>query len=1126
MHFDLLSIKQNKFMNKKLLCLHAVALLCGLFLAFLGNTALAQGVTTSSITGVVSDTKGESLPGATIVAVHTPSGTRYGTTTNTQGRYTLPAVRIGGPYRLTVTFVGFQEQVREIASADLGTPTVADFRLLEEGRQLSEVVVTSQRGGIIDAERTGASTTVKREQFERLPTLNRSFTDFSSLTPQASGNFSFGGRSNLYNNFSIDGATSNNGFGLSALPGGQSNAQPISVDAIAQLNVQLAPYDVSQGAFTGAGVNAVTRSGTNQFQGSVYGFTKNQRLANGNVGDVPNPLTNFTYNNYGFRLGGPILRNKLFFFVNYEDERQTNPAVLFPADAPGNQQTSEELRRLRDFLITPNNGKSWTFDPGTFDNFDLPTQSRKYLAKIDWNINDKNKFSIRYNQLNSFRDIPPSGSGGFASAPPGGRSNSNNTLPFSGAYYRINNNLKNVIAELNTTIGNGKFSNNLQVGYSQFRDFRQAAGGAESPDFPTVDILGPNGQTLTAFGAEPFTPFNRLDQNVFQLNDKFDAFLGNHTITVGTANEFWSFYNVFTPLLNGNFQFNSINDFIASATNAPGAPAPRQYAIQFSAIPGVRAPAAEFRANQFGFYAQDAYSGIKNLKLTLGLRADIPTFPTTLQQNVVTDSMNFNGGEKVIVGKLPESRLLWSPRLGFNWDAKGDKSIQVRGGTGIFTGRVPFVWLSNQVGNNGLFFGTFQPTSATDLARFGFNPDPNFFINREFPNGLPSTANGRPATSTYTINATVRDFRFPQVWRSNLAVDKTLPGGLVATLEGIYTKDVNAVYIRDANLADPVGTLAGDGRPLFGAVSGVTGVNPGNDRRINDPVVQALVLDNTSNGYAFSLTASLQKTTGRLTGLLAYTFTDSKDINNQSGSTAGSLFTGNNIVSTPNFPNLAFANNLFPHRVNGFVSYRFDYAKLFATTLSLIYEGRAAGNFSYVYGGNPNSDGISNNDLMYIPRNQNEVLLVTANAQDTRTPQQLWDQLNQYIEQDKYLRNRRGQYAERNGAFLPWVNILNFRLLQDVKIYKKNIVQFSWEINNVLNLLNTNWGLFQTTNRAQLLNFVGYETPHTATAPTTGRPIYSFPLGNDGQPLTQSYINNTGLNSRWQMQFGLRYIFE
>jgi Carboxypeptidase regulatory-like domain len=1098
------------------------------FSILLFNLDSKAQVTTASITGVVIDDKGEGLPGATVIAVHVPSGSKYASVSNTSGRYTLPAVRVGGPYKLTVTFIGYKDDVREGIITSLGTSSNVDFKMSTEGTSLDEVTISGTRSDVINSDRTGASTNIKREQFEKLPTLSRSLTDFSTLTPQAGPGFSFGGRSALYNNFSIDGATSNNVFGLSPLPGGQSSSQPISVDAIQELSVSLAPYDVSQGSFTGAGVNAITRSGTNEVQGSVYYFNRNVNLVNKKVGDISSPLTTFANNSFGFRVGGPIIKNKLFIFINAEKESRNDPAVLFAADGVGSdgkpfQQTSAELKKLKDFLIGTGNGKEWSFDPGTYENFDLLTSSTKFLTRLDWNINNNHKFTVRYNQMDSFRDVPPSGSGGPFSSPPGGRSNSNNAVPFSNTYYRINNNLKNVIGELNSSFGQSKFSNNLQVGYSAFRDYRQAAGGAATPEFPLVDIVGPNGSTLTSFGAEPFTPNNRLDQDIIQLNDKFDMFLGKHTVSVGTANEFYTFYNIFTQLVKGVYQYASINDFIGAASAPASAttfPAPQQFGVQYIAIPNSTG-AARWKTSQYGFYAQDKFNVTKNLNLTYGVRVDIPTFNDSgLLQNVVSDSMTFADGEKVRVGILPKSTPLWSPRIGFNLDVLGNKKLQVRGGTGVFTGRIPFVWVSNQISNNGLFFGVVQPTGA-QLTATRFSEKPYAPVLAPFQ--------GRPLSQTFTINSTVPNFKFPQVWRSNIAADYQLGTDYVVTGEFIYTKDLNAVYIRDANLANTVGTVAGDGRPLFGAASGDAAVAPGNDRRVNDRIVQALVLDNINKGYSTSATIQFQKIKGAVQGSIAYTFTDSKDVNGQSGSTAGSLFTGNGVVNTPNLPNMSYANNLSPHRIVGFISYNKVLIKnLLGVSGSLVYQGFNNFNFSYVYGGSPNSDGINNNDLLYIPRNQSEILLTTTDARDTRTPDEIWNQLNAYISQDKYLNSRRGQYAERNGAFAPWVNRLNSRVLIDLFTNvagKKNTLQLSWETFNLLNLISSNAGLAQSTNRTALLNFSGYETPHTAATPTTGRPIYTFATNSDNTPLAKSYINDQGLSSRWQMQLGIRYIF-
>ena len=1074
-----------------------------------GTKIMAQGVTTGAISGVVTDDRnGEPLPGATVVATHTPSGTQYAQVTRPDGRFTFPAVRVGGPYTIKITYVGYREQAVENVTVELGQTRVANIRLTDASTQLTEVVITGAQDPVLNSERTGASSNFRREQIERLPSISRSFQDISQLTPQAGPGFSFGGRSSLYNNFSIDGSTSNNVFGLSALPGGQSSAQPISLDAIQEINVSVAPYDVRQGAFTGAGVNAVTRSGTNEFQGSLYYFFRNNSFSNSKVGDVERPLGNFNFYNVGGRLGGPIIKNKLFFFVNYEEEKRTEPAVTVPISAA----KKDELEPVRQRLIN-----TYNYDPGTLDNFDLPTFSRKILARLDWNISQNHKLTVRYNRLNSYRDIPPSNSGGSGYNPQGRQNGvGSNAHPFSGIYYRINNNLDSYIAELNSSFGS-RFANTLTIGYNRFRDSRQRAGGGNWSPFPTVDILGPDGQNYTSFGSEPFSPNNILNQDVIQFNDNFNWYLTNHTLSFGTANEYYQFFNSFTPQIYGSYLFNNVGDFLSGTPNS--------YFLQYSANPETDpAPAASWRALSLGLYAQDEYTGIKNLKLTVGLRADVPIYLTNPADNPISDAITFNDGQQYKVGELPQTTVLFSPRVGFNWDVKGDRTTQVRGGTGLFTGRIPFVWISNQLSNNGVLFG--QADIRNNTAAIN-NPEtgPRYPFRAE-----PYRPILGAAATGFSINVTKRDFKFPQTWRSNLAVDQQLPWGLVGTLEFIYSRFFNDVFVRNVNLANPIGTVPGDGRPLWGAVNGNTSVNAPQDRRFNDVVNQALVLDNTNKGYQWSITAQLQKTFIRtksteLTASAAYTYSDAREINPQSSSIANSVWTSNSVVRSLNDPEVSYAANLFPHRVIANVSYRREYLGFMASSLSLIYEGRNGFPFSYVSGGDMNSDGVNGTELIYIPRNQNEIVLVPTDANDRRTTDQLWNELNAYIEQDKYLSERRGQYAQRNAARAPWVNSLNLSFLQDFYITaggKRNTLQFSATVENFLNLLNTKWGLVQSPNRTQLLNFVGYTSPHnTATNPnpTTGRPVYTF------APVANTFLNNPGVVSRWQIQLGLRYIF-
>jgi hypothetical protein len=1158
-------------MEKKLL------LVVFFFLTVVG--AWAQGVTTASLSGKITDQNGGELPGANVVATHMPSGTTYGTTSLKDGRYFIPAMRIGGPYTIKVSFIGYKEQTTENVSLQLGETLVLDYKLLDEASQLQEVVVTGDKDPILNSDKMGASTNFKTSQIMTLPSIGRDFRDFTNLSPQSSGSgnpFSFGGRSYLYNNLTIDGATVNNVFGLNPLPAGQSNATPFSIDAIQEISVVLSPYDVRQGNFTGAGVSAVTRSGTNEIQGSAYYFFRNEGLAGKKINGTSNPVPSFNYNNYGFRIGGPIIKNKLFFFVNAEFEKRTDPfytnAVRPTAATPTtatNTQGSDDndpqtgLAGLRDFLV-----QNFNYDPGTYKNFNRATQSQRYVARFDYNISQNTKLTIRGNITNAFQDQPPSGSGGFASSPPGGRGNSNNVLSFSSSYYRINNNQYSVTAELNSVLKGGMMSNNLVVGFNAFRDYRQNAGGLAVPNFPLVDILGPNGSNMTSFGPDPFTPNNKLDQNVTQINDNFNIYLKNHQVTIGTANELYYFNNVFTQVINGVYRYNSLADFYADAQGATTATArPAQYTVQYVAVQGgPQATAAKWSAATLGGFVQDEYTGIKNVKIIGGIRVDVPTYLTTLPKNNYLNAINLNG-EHLRVGAWPTVRPLVSPRIGFNWDVKGDRSLQVRGGTGVLTGRVPFVWLSNAVSNNGLFFGQFNVTGNSvpfsntgDGIPYDFNTKP-YALPSDAPasayadlsKGMPPMITnpldknyGRPAV-VGAVNTIAKDFKFPQVWRSSLAVDKQLPYGIVGTAEFIFTKDINAVYIHDANLAPAQSTLNGDGRPLFGAVGSDRAIIA-NDRRVNGDMGQALVIGNTKKGYQWSITAQLTKTFDKNFSIGGfYTYTDSRELNPQSGSTAGSIFGSQANILGGNNPGLGYAGALTPHRVVVYGNYRKEYLQNFATSIGFSYEGRSGNNFSYIYSGDVNSDGNSANDLIYVPRDKSEIVLTTSSATDTRSTDQIWNQLNSFISQDKYLNSHRGQFAQRSGAFQPWVSRLNVNLLQDFYVNvagHRHTIQLSAQFINVMNMLSSKWGLTRNAARTSLIRFVGYEQPHTAGslaqptanagpantiglpwAPTTGKPVYAFDTNADGSALTNSWVYDTSVNGRWQMQLGVRYIF-
>ncbi|GAB3869848.1 TonB-dependent receptor [Hymenobacter segetis] len=1123
----------------------------------------SQGATTAAMSGVISDKNGAGLPGATVIAIHTPTNTQYVAPTNSDGRFNIQNMRVGGPYTVRVTFVGYKDISREGLFLSLGQNQRFDQTLSDATTELSEVTVSGRRDPVINAGRTGASTTVQREQIERLPSLSRSFADFTRLTPQASGtgNNSFGGRNGNFNNITIDGAIFNNSFGLSGTVGGQANAQPISLDAVQEIQVNLAPFDVRQGSFTGAGVNAVTRSGTNDISASVYGFRRSSSLVGTKVRDIDQVFPDFSLTQLGARVGGPIIKDKLFYFVSVEGERRDDPPGTYVANRAGlpipspNSTTSAAAATDLDVLSGFLQDK-YGYSTGAYEGYKLAQNSDKITAKLDWNINSKNTFSIKYNYLKSYRDVQPSNSG--SPTVTGGRGMSTNTLPYQAAFYRINNNLNSFIAELNSTFGNG-ISNQLQAGFTAQRDFRSSLGGAQ---FPFVDILynangpGASGNEFTSFGYELFSPINILNSDIYQLSDNISKTVGNHVLTLGTYNEYYKFENGFAPDLYGRYRFNSLTDFYNSAgynydpaaaigsqiTARPGgalASATNNYTVRYplnvdNGNPGLSFPLAQTKAAQLGFYAQDEWNAKTNLKVTAGLRIDVPIILSDLQRNNDAASIKFRDGYQILTDQVQKSSVMFSPRVGVNWDVNNDGKTQLRGGTGIFTGRVPFVWISNQASNNGLLGGVY---SAGGIA---FNSTPGF---------LPATANidQTKLPATYNLAVTDHNFKFPQVWRTNIGVDQRLPGDVVLTLDAIFTKDINAVFFDNVNLPNPLGNAKGaDTRQIYReptALNRTTAAPRLSDYQVSPKIVSsdgAIVMRNTNKGYSYSLTAMLQKSfSNGLAASLGYTYSDARDVA-IGGSTPFSLWSARPISGDPNANTLGYSDFLRSHRVIASLSYRKEYIGHLATTLSGFLDLGPNGRYSYVYNGDMNGDGVGNNDLMYIPRSRSEINLTNLTLfngtpqQSVYTADQQWTDLDNYINQDKYLSKHRGEIAERNGAVLPWVGFVDARLLQDVftNIGKnRNTLQFSLDVFNIGNLINRNWGVSQTQQRNSPLSFVDYDQ-------ASGQPRFNFnPIVNsrtvfpDGTATTSVQTLNTTNryvtteSSRYRIQLGLRYTF-
>ena len=1122
-------------MRKKMRLLTCLMLL-------LGFTVKAQE-TTSEILGSVTDAKGGILAGATVTALHEPTNTRYSTTTRKDGRYNLPGLRVGGPYKLTTSFVGFKEESQDNIVLSLGQGYKGDFKLTPTEATLTEVVVSGIRQNrIFNTNHTGSVEIINRNQIDRMPSINRSLNDLVKLTPSANG-LSFGGGSSAYNSVTLDGASFSNSFGLGTVGGilgSQTNQTPISLDAIEQLQVNISPFDTRNGGFAGAGINAVTRSGTNQFKGSVYTYIKGGDLQGYNVAKVKLNKQTFEYNQRGASIGGPIIKNKLFFFISGEQVRQTAPATLFSASSAAkaavrgsvSQANADTLAALASFLQS-----KFGYDPGAYEGYSYKTQSDKIAARFDWNINKNSILTVKYNFFKSRSDQPPSGSGpsvtGYTSV---SRSASDNAMPFANVGYGINNNFNIAIAELNTRFSN-KLSNKFQIGYTAIRDFRTSPSSV----FPLVDILSLNpsvGTASTSFGYEQFTYGNKLDNNVFQFSDIVSLYTGSHEITMGTQNYFKNYVNGFAPQFAGIYQFATLQDFYNSVNNGTGS---RFYSRQYSAVAGADFPYQKSGSRELSLFVQDKWRLTNNFTLLYGIRLDHRSFKSTFYENANFATLSF-GGKSFHTGQKPKDNLAISPRLGFNWDVKGDKSIQLRGGLGIFSGPPPFVWFSNQVGNNGALFG--QTVSYTSGSTSAQPFDPN--VNIKPPTDLQ-------VPTTYVVNITDPEFKYPSVLKSTLGIDTKLPGDIILTLEGTYSKDINAVYFQNINLQQAGGfNLTGyDNRIRYATPNNIY-PGTGTVSATNPKLSSVIFMTNTNHGYSYTATAQVQKSFKNL--FLTAAYTHSKSVNtNELGTTAASLWGVKTVVGDPNSDIEGFSSYYLPHRIIASATYRVEYAKHFATSIGLIYEAapstttntQGSGNgtsvTSYTYNGDLNNDGQSANDLIYIPASKDQINLVksgaggagTGTTTDTRTTDEIWDQLNSYIGQDDYLKSRRGKYAERNAVVLPFNNRLDLNFTQDFYMYTnektsktKHTLRLTVDIFNFTNLINKYWGIYKTPTLAQnngatqLLRYEGL-------AADGKTPSFSFPYYNSSTkiPLTSTYTNNTSLLSRWQMQIGIRYLF-
>jgi hypothetical protein len=1070
-------------------------------MAFAVGSAYSQGVTTASLQGTVRDGGGETLPGANIVATHVPSGTRYGAVSNIDGRFVIPNVRVGGPYKVQITYVGFEDLSYDGIVLSLGQNFTINA-VMSDGMELDAVEITGTKDNIMNADRTGAAVNLSNERINSLPTISRSINDFTRMTPQSNGT-SFAGRDNRFNNYTIDGNIYNNNFGLGSDQFAGGN--PLSLDAIEEVQVNLAPYDVRQGGFTGGNVNAITKSGTNQITGSAYFLTRNQNYQGSQIGENELSSQEFDSRIIGVRVGGPIIKNKLFFFASVETENSTRPGQQNLAARPG--LTGDNVTRVQasdlDFIKTSliNN---YGYDPGEYEGYGFGTDILRLNFRLDYNISEKSKLALRFNQFTSVDDTFINGSSTSGALPGGfGNRNSINALHFSNSNYTVDQLTQSIVAELTTRVSNSA-TNSLNIGYTNFVQERGIPGGQV---FPMIEVIE-GSQYYTAMGNELFSVANNVKNRTFNVTNNFTFFKGKHTYTAGLNFEYMEFENAFNRFFNGVYRYGSYNDFVAAVINRDQTVQPLGFIQGFAFGDDPTQPAVDNTAfGQFGLYFQDEWQATNQLKLTFGIRGDIQFYPIQLQANPAIEAFTFRDPRdfspvNIDVSALPSATPLWSPRVGFNWDVNGDRTLQLRGGTGIFTGRIPFVWISNQVNNNGILRG-FEVLQGNDFIANPrpFNPDVNVY----------KPENPSPSSPSGDVAGTSPDFKFPQVWRTNFAVDKVFGNGWLATLEGIYTKDINNTLPLNVNLPQPGGFFSGpDQRPYWSS------------NRINSPFTQAIYLTNTNKGFYGSLMGQVQRSWDNgMYFMVAYTRSVAKDPGLTGGSTAGSLWTSN-VINNRNAPEMSWTRFDQPNRIIGNVSKSFEYGKFFKTTLSLFYEGGDQGRFSYVTGGNMANDLDAR--LIYVPADPSEInfvpLTVGSGAnQVVYTPEQQSTAFFNYIEQDEYLSTRRGQYAERNGAKLPWVHRFDLRLLQDFALDikgKSNILQLSFDILNFGNLINNEWGVQKLVNQPTILNYAGRNADN--------EPTYRINLDRNQLP-SESFRPNANLSQVWQMQFGVRYIF-
>ena len=1056
-------------------------------------TMMAQ-ITNSALSGKVTmeDTK-EEVIGATVQAVHDPSGTKYAAITNIDGRFNIQGMRNGGPYTVTVTYIGFNPKVFKDIYLQLGETYSLNVWLSENSTELAEVVV-SGKASKFAGEKTGATTNINNRTIQELPTISRSIGDIAKLSPYYGGSNSFGGMSGRSANFTLDGANLNNNFGLNSnLPGG---GNPVSMDAIDEVQVVVTPFDVRQSNFIGGGINAVTKSGTNTFKGTAYYYYTNEDMHGNRVDGVqnsePNPDEEKTW---GFTLGGPILKDKLFFFVNVERTETENIPTYWHPDATGegaNQKTYTSRTTVSDMeMISKFVKDKYGYDTGSATDYPGGIKNNKYLARIDWNITQNHHLAVRFNHTNNTKYSPPSatsrGVGGLSQSCVGISS-----MAFANSFYKQENKVTTFSFDLNSRFGE-RASNQLLVTYSDIDDPR----GSSSSMFPMIDIMK-DGDPYMTLGYELFTYNNRVRNEILTVNDNFTYYLGSHKLMAGLSFEHQMALNNYMKQGSGYYRYASMQDFMDGA-------APIGAALAYG-YDGDMEPSSKVRFNQIGLYLQDDWNVTDRFKLNYGVRFDNITFnEADLKFNKALYDLDF-GGRHLDVGSWPKANIQISPRLGFTYDVFGDKILKVRGGTGLFAGRLPLVFFTNMPANSGMFQNlVIVKAGDSRLANLtgGVTADRNQLrelLNAPYsmdPNGIiPSEVAGVD-----------RDFKMPQIWKSSLAVDYQLPVNFPLTVTGefTYSKNVNAVHLDNWNQKNPDETWAtlpgADNRYLYPANKA--------DWNYYTQYSNVCVLTNNHKGYGW--TASLQLNAEPIKDLYisaAYTHTVNKEVTGMPGSNAGSAWSYMHTVNGPNVFDVKNSSFVTPDRIIANISYKYG-----KEHFSLFYSGYSPAGYSYTYSNDINGDGLAY-DLMYIPRDDSEIKF---SSEADRIA--FW----QFVDQDDYLKNHRGEYADAYGARAPWVHTFDFKYAHDfdVKIGStKHKLQLIANLENIGNLLNSKWGVAKQIPGTSNYQFKLLSVANAADVKKGAEPI--FRMNTD---LTSTWDYNHSYGQCWRLQLGVKYYF-